>query len=217
MTISWHFPEDSVTFLRELEANNNRDWFAENKARYEVAFKQSAEDFIDQMTPKLDALVGVEHDSKLFRIFRDVRFSKDKTPYNTHIHISFFQKDSAKNTAHWFFGLEPDRVVIGVGEFAFAKEKLEPYRLRVAGEQGAALQKTLNSLLKKGATLHEPELKRVPKGFDADHPRADLLRRKGLAIWKTLGDAEIATHAGLISECGKAFRQIKPLYDWLNG
>lgn len=220
-TSSWAFPKDTVKFLKDLDKNNNRDWFKENKQRYESAWRDPAEEFAELMAVSLSELTGAEQVSKLFRIYRDVRFSKDKTPYNTHVHISFFnpeRKQAAANggcTPHWFFGLETDRVVLGAGAFDFDKVTLARYRQRVDGKDGERLQKLVDKLAKQGATLHEPALKKVPPGFGKDHPRGELLRCKGLVVWKNLGKPALASEGNLIALCKKEFKVLKPVNDWL--
>ena len=220
-TASWLFPKDTVKFLKDLEKNNNRDWFKEHKTRYETAVRDPAEEFAERMAAALSDLTGTEQISKIFRIYRDVRFSKDKTPYNCHVHISFFSPENMKVTArgcgtpHWFFGLETRRLVVGAGVFDFDKDELARYRKRVEGKEGEQLQKLLDRLAKKGITMHEPALKRVPKGFDADHPREALLRRKGLAVWNELGQPTLATQGNVVGLCRTAFKELRPVVDWL--
>jgi len=82
------FP-DTMAFLADLKAHNDRTWFAANKARYERVYKQPAEAFTAELRPRIQALAGQPMGAKLFRIHRDVRFSKDKSPYNTHLHLGF--------------------------------------------------------------------------------------------------------------------------------
>ncbi len=213
--MSWHFPAETVAFLADLRDNNNRDWFNENKSRYQRAFRHQAEAFVDPMTAALTDLTGVAHKSKIFRIYRDVRFSKDKTPYNAHLHISFLPTDPAAPSA-WFFGLDPDGLVLGAGIFAFEKAALIRYRDRVAGIDGEELVEIIDTLTRRGMHLGAPELKRVPTGYPAEHPRADLLRRKGMAVWHDFKDTKSATRGDLVATCGKTFATLKPLCDWLN-
>ncbi len=81
------FPTGTVLFLKGLRANNRRDWFNENKAAYEQDLEAPARAFCEVMRERLEALTGLSHDAKVYRIHRDLRFSKDKTPYNAHLHI----------------------------------------------------------------------------------------------------------------------------------
>lgn len=209
---AWHFPDDTVAFLLDLKANNDREWFAQNKNRYEQAVKQPAKAFCAQMEAELQALTGLAHGSKVYRIHRDLRFSKDKTPYNPHLHISFHAKGAP---AAWFFGLEPEQLVLGVGTFAFDKPALESYRNRVAGPEGTRLAALLESLSGEGLRIGEPELKRVPAGYAPDHASAALLRRKGLSAWTDLDDPDTAAGPNLIDSCVAGFGRVKPLFDWL--
>lgn len=205
------FPEESVTFLRGLKANNDKAWFAGNKAVYERAIKRPAEAFCRATVARLTALTGADHAAKVYRLHRDLRFSKDPTPYNAHLHISFTRSGGPA----WLFGLEPDRVVLGVGIMAFEKDALEAFRQRVDGAAGAALSAELDRLRGAGIRIGDPELKRVPRGFDPDHAQADLLRRKGLSAWKDFADPAVATRPDWMDTCLSGFRQLRPVYDWL--
>lgn len=212
---NWSFPEATITFLQELRANNNREWFQQNRTAYDENIKQPASTFCDLMTDDLERLTGRSHTAKIFRIHRDVRFSADKTPYNTHLHISFTPETDKSAVPSWMFGVDPGKCSIGVGTFAFDKSTLESYRTRVAGNDGAKLKKLLARLERGGVRVSEPELKRVPRGYDDQLPAKDLLRRKGLTGWIEYGDATMVTKAGITSSCLDDFKQLRPLFDWL--
>ena len=209
------FSAETLEFLETLKANNTRDWFQANKAVYERAVKQPAEAFSAEMACQLEDLTGIAHKPKVFRIHRDVRFSKDKTPYNAHIRISFSpMTDRDDVPPAWFFGFQPGHWALGTGVFAFEKRALERFRDRVAGEDGAALEKLLGALKKKKIRLSDPDLKRVPTGWPQDHARADLLRHKGLAAWIDREDVT-AIRPGMVKSCMSDFTRLKPLFDWL--
>ena len=209
------FPKSSVQFLRDLEANNTRDWFNANKAVYESALKAPAKAFADSMSEDLEELTGAAHAAKIFRIHRDLRFSKDKRPYNTHLHISFTPDMDLPAPPRWFFALETDRLVFGAGVFGFEKAPLEAFRERVSGPEGMKLEALLKTLLAKDARLGDPELKRVPAGYPKDHPRANLLRHKGLTAWTDIANPATASKPQFMKTCGKEFSRLKPLFDWL--
>ncbi|MCT7375702.1 DUF2461 domain-containing protein [Chelativorans salis] len=210
-----HFPAETLEFLVALRANNDRDWFAQNKAAYERAVKRPAEDFCRAITARLDELSGLPHRPKIFRIHRDIRFSRDKTPYNTHLHISFTPDTDAGHRPGWYFGLEPELLTVGTGVFEFKNADLDAFRARVAGEDGERLA-TLIEDFPVGIRLSKPELKRVPQPYPADHPRAELLRRKSLAGWVDFADPSKACESGFADRCFDAFVRLKPLFDWLN-
>ncbi len=205
---------ETCTFLRDLKANNTREWFQANKPAYEAALKAPSAAFADAMAAALEAACGEPCTPKVFRIHRDVRFSKDKTPYNAHLHISFAPE--GKPPA-WMFGLEPDRLVLGVGTFQFDKAELDAYRARIDGPDGAALAETLAKLQADGVRLSDPDLKRVPAPYPADHPRGDLLRHKGLAAWIDDLDQSQAFADQGPARCTAALVRLKPVFDWLRG
>lgn len=208
------FSNDTVDFLKALKANNDRDWFNANKARYERAVKQPAELFCNEMTGRLRRLTGTAHTAKVYRIHRDVRFSKDKTPYNAHLHVSFVPEIEQPSPT-WMFGLDPQRLAIGVGRLAFDKSGLDAFRNAVNGEAGTRLSKLLDRLREDGARVSEAELKRVPAPFAGDHPRADLLRRKGLSAWIDIEPPYIVSRPDFADRCEADFKRLKPLYSWL--
>lgn len=212
---NWHFPGETVSFLQALKANNNREWFMANKPVYENEVKKTAEFFCLLMTEKLEELTGKPQASKIYRIYRDVRFSKDKTPYNAHLHISF-ASEGAKMPA-FFFGLQPEQLTLGAGTFGFEGDRLDAYRQRILGKDGEKLATILKKLESSGFRISEPALKRVPRGFDANHPHADLLRHKGLAGWYDFPDTTPATTGDAPSRCLAVFKQLRPLFDWLSG
>lgn len=211
---AFHFAPKAVAFLTDLKANNNRDWFGDHKEDYDLYVKDASVAFCRLMVDALDGLTGSAHQSKIFRIYRDVRFAKDKTPYKPYQHILFAAGDHRHTKSAWFFGLEPDRLMLGAGKFSFDGEGLVRYREAVAGPRGAELAQILEALQGQGARLNEPQLKRVPSGYDKEHPRADLLRRKGLALWLDL-DVGAASEGDLVATCLAAFEQLRPLVGWL--
>ena len=210
------FSKDALKFLKDLKANNNRAWFNDHKNTYERDVKAPAKHFCEEMALSLEKLTGAAHGSKVFRINRDIRFSKDKTPYNAHLHISFIPQGKGAHPPHWFFGLDPTSLTIGVGNFAFEKQQLVDYRERVAGSDGAALAKLLAKLEKGGVRLGKVDLKRVPSPYGQDHPQAELLKRKGLSAWIDYEDTTPALDKAIIKTLTADFKKLKPVFDWLS-
>jgi len=117
----------------------------------------------------------------------------------------------------WFFGLEPDKLLVGAGIFAFEKTAINTYRERVAGAPGKALAKQLDQMRNAGIRVREPELKRVPSGFSSDLAHADLLRHKGLTAWADLpGGPAAAAKPTIVTASLSEFKKLKPLVVWLN-
>jgi uncharacterized protein (TIGR02453 family) len=210
----------AMAFLADLKANNDRDWFAAHRDAYDRAIRQPAEAFAAAAAPELEALAGRPVSVKIFRVHRDVRFSKDKSPYNAHLHIGFSLQPSqgaGRPTCGYYFGLEPERLHLGAGTFEFPGRALDAYRAAVADEvHGCALTALMQELERAGFRFGETELKRVPAPFPADHPRGDLLRRKGLAAWLELTDRRLIEGPALIGEVLGVFQALAPLNGWVD-
>ncbi len=188
---------ETLRFLKDLGENNSRDWFAANKADYQRFIRKPADAFRDRMTGDLGAQTGRELASRQFRINRDLRFSKDKTPYNTHIRMAFWPKGAVfegkdAQPPSFFLSIEPDHIRIGAGCMAFSKPVLAAYLQALESGDGDRIVSCLAEVETQGFGKGEPDLARPAKGFPAGHPHADLARHKGLAVWKTLEDTRAA-------------------------
>ncbi|MBF0463275.1 MAG: DUF2461 domain-containing protein [Magnetococcales bacterium] len=219
MDLSTFFPEARL-FLAELAANNAREWFTSQRDRYERVIRQPCELFCERASHGLEKLVGHPMEPRVYRIHRDLRFSQDRTPYNTHLHIGFFRFATAGKRAcgGFFFGIETGRMMVGAGNFVFPEDVLARYRTRVDdSEEGEHLAALLRRLTEEGFRAKEIELKRVPRGYASDHPRADLLRRKSLAIFEDIYPTPAQQHQDPVQLfLGRAERLVV-LYDWILG
>jgi len=214
------FPQEGIAFLAGLRNNNEREWFNARKAIFKTALEEPAKAFVSELCERLPALSGEPVAGKIFRIYRDVRFSKDKTPYNPHIRIGFVGQGTAGRAIDpsFYFSLEPDKVIFGTGCLEFSKPGLEIYRHAVANSDvGATLEDLLANLTKSGLALDEPALKKVPRGFDADHPQADLLKHKGVTVWRETGITDDLSSPAFADAAIKQFKAMLPLYSWLTG
>lgn len=197
---------DARRFLSALAANNTRDWFQANKARYEADLKKPAIALLDLLTDQWGREIGQPLKPKLFRANRDVRFSKDKTPYHTHLHMLWAEADGPG----WFLGISPDYVTAGAGIMGMDKDRLTAWRAAVDSPLGAELAELVDGL---DARLDPPELKRVPAPYDKDHPQQALLRRKSFALWRDI--AARCETADLADATVSAFRAVRPAMDLL--
>ena len=180
--------EGSRTFLVDLKANNSREWFSENKQRYEADLKKPGADFARAFAEELSVRTGVKFKPKVYRIHRDLRFSKDKTPYNAHLHIAAIPTEGGADCPAFMFGLDDAGVTLGLGVFAFTRGGLSIWRDTVAGEKGRDICRLMGELEAQGARFSEEDLKRVPAPFKPEHPHGALLRRKGFAVWRDYAD-----------------------------
>ncbi len=205
-------------FFAELRENNRRNWYEAQKARYVDEIKKPAEFFAGLMAEDLSRLTGQTLSPKLFRIHRDVRFSKDKTPYNTHLHLMWSPVRGDALTPSWFFGLGQDYFILGLGIMGLKGPALTQYRAFV-DKQGDALQAALDQAgAAAGARISDwgpAPLKRVPKPYDPDHPHADLITRKALAISAEMPDDWDKT--GLVAAVNARAAQLLPVWTVLAG
>ena len=209
------FSDETLAFLSGLKANNSRDWFDANRKTYEGAVKAPAKAFSDIMAGELERLTGAAQKPKIFRINRDIRFSKDKSPYNAHIHISWTPVGGGDAPA-FMFGVSTEYCTVGCGMFEFPKPMLERFRETIAGAGGKELGQMIDGLVADGYRLSEPALKRVPAGFPAEHPYAALSLHKGLALWRDYEGPRSAAEPGLVERCLGDFETLLPFWRFLS-
>lgn len=201
------FAKTAPAFFHELAIEMNRDWFLENKARYEAEWVQPMTALLAKVRTGLAAAYKplALGEPKVMRIHRDVRFSKDKAPYKTHIGAVITvagKKVGEGGNAAMYVHLGTDEEFVGVGLYMFDPERLARWRKQVAGKAGEELARLMAKLRGAGYEVggHD-DYKKVPRGFAPDHPRADLLKQRGL----TAGPGPIPR--GLLHKPGLA--------DWL--
>lgn len=202
---------DARRFLSDLARNNSRDWFAAHKPDYDAALKAPATLLMDQIAHDLSRDPGWTVRPKLFRAHRDVRFSKDKTPYHTHLHMLWVIQGRGVETG-LFFGISPDYVKAGGGVMAFDKEALMRWRAFVDAPTGATFETLCADLARDGLTPDAPALKRVPPTYDKNHPRGDLLKRKGMTLWR---DIPAARWDAPMAELRDTFNRLHPFLSQL--
>ena len=206
------FTANALTFLNDLSRNNTRDWFADNKATYDAEIKQPAKAFGAVIAAGLEQQTGERFTAKLFRINRDLRFSKDKTPYHTHLHMLWTLDTPGRQSPGFFFGISPDNVSLGGGVMGFDKPVLTDWRQAVDGAFADRLKARMDHAAAHGFHPRDPELKRVPAPYDKDHPHGDLLRRKGLVLWRALDPSEYGTPLNALKT---GFTQLSPVLEEL--
>lgn len=215
------FDGDAMGFWHELAIHMSRDWFVDNKARYEASWVEPMQAL---MTSVRDRLVKVYAPMKIgepnvMRIYRDVRFAKDKTPYKTHIAavIRPAGKPAAKiGTAVLYLHLGLDEEYVGVGAYQFDPAKLVKWRKLVAGKGGGEIEQLIAKLRKAGYDVHSYEqYKKVPTGFAPDHPRAELLTYKGLTCSFPEIPRGLITKPGFADWVFEHARATAPLVAWL--
>jgi uncharacterized protein (TIGR02453 family) len=217
------FSKKTVTFLQDLAANNNRDWFMVHRPEYEAMVLEPAKAFVRAMGERLRRLspeinADPRPDGSLFRIYRDTRFSTDKSPYKIHLGIFFWEgKGPRMECSGYYFHLEPPTLMLGAGLYVFSRPLLERFRkAAVDPEYGDELTAIAGNIVSRpGFSLGGKHYKRLPPGTDPAHPNAELLLHNGLyAGWETKIPAEFYS-SSLIDYCWERFCPLEPLHRWL--
>jgi uncharacterized protein (TIGR02453 family) len=216
------FSRELTGFLAELEQNNSKAWFDEQRERYERLMLEPAKKFVAAMQPALATIspnlrgeprVG----GSIMRVARDTRFGKDKTPYKGHLDMMFWEGTGpSKESPSFFMRIGARTLTIGAGLHSFTPEQLEHYRQAVAEEaSGAALRDAIRAVSARGFALNEPHYKRVPQGFAATHPNGALLRHSALYVWRTDPVPEALFGPGAVEYFRQLFVALRPIQAWL--
>ena len=206
------FPAEGMEFLRELKENNDREWFTPRKEVYQTQVLAPMVELVallhGEMLRFAPDYVG-EPKKCVFRIYRDTRFAKDKTPYKTHVAAAMWKNGGEKSQrAGFYFSVSPEEVEVGGGLYGPEPAVLLRVRQYVA-EHHQAFRKTFTG------ELYGESAARAPKGFEAGHPAMDLIRHKHFAVIDTLAPG-LATTSKLFPELVKRFEAITPLVDFVN-
>ena len=191
------FTPASIAFLKELRANNNREWFSQHKSRYEEDVLDVALDFVQSMhDPLLEfaphfTAVPKRMGGSLMRVYRDTRFSKDKTPYKTNIGIQFrHQQAKDVHSPGYYVHIDPDEVFLGVGLWRPATEALAGIRQRISDGQAEWQRAIGDNAFRRQFRLGGETLTRPPRGFDRDHPMIEDLKRKDFIAVRNMSPDE---------------------------
>ncbi len=179
--------DEALAFCRELDATNTKEWFEPRKEHYVQNIRKPAELFCDLMADELGQMTGTGHTGKVMRIYRDVRFSKDKRPYNAHLHMSWSPNVAAGTLAPgWFFACSPDMLTLNMGLHGLDGDGLARVR-SVVDRHGDELSQAIAETGFGFSAWGDAPLKKVPAPYAADNPHGDLLKRRNLILDAPLG------------------------------
>ncbi len=205
----------TLSYLSALKKNNNRDWFEKNRPSYETA-KADVQKFIQELIPELSkfdkALVGLEGKKCMFRINRDVRFSKDKTPYKTNFGASIKPGGKKSPLPGYYLHLDPTSAFLAGGIWMPEPDKLNAIRQEI-DYNFKDFQKIVNdkNFKKHFGTLSQDEkLVNVPKGYLKDNPAAEFLKLKSFVAYKNISAKE-TTSKIFIKQCVETFKAMHAL------
>ena len=215
-----HFSNEAIKFLRGLKRNNDRVWFAARKDVYEQELKEPMLKLIGEINEAMAEFAPMHlrpPQKIMMRIYRDIRFAKDKRPYKTHV-SAWWVRDGLQKTsgAGFYLSVNPEEVVIAAGAYMPEREQLLAIRRYLAehhGEFRAVMKgKKMRSLMTED---DGSALTRAPKGFPEDHPAIDLLKKKQWAVWSRL-PGERALKATLVKDVVERFKAAAPMIAMLN-
>ncbi|MGQ7856485.1 DUF2461 domain-containing protein [Pedobacter sp. WC2501] len=210
-------PSSSFEFLRLLKNNNEREWFNDHKADYQkelASIEAFAQDLLDLMNTH-DVIETPSGKKSLYRIYRDTRFSNDKTPYKTHWSGSF-KRAGKQRRGGYYFHIEPGNSFVAGGFFGPSPQDLKLIRENIAFD-AQPLRDILNNktFIASFETLKGEQLKTAPKGFDGDHQDIDLLRYKQFLLIHRFADQEVLSKNYLVY-CNQEFRNMRPFFDYMS-
>lgn len=199
------FPAAALDFYDDLEVDNTKTFWTAHKDVYETAVKAP-------MTALVRGLEEEFGEAKVFRPYRDVRFAKDKTPYKTNQGAWISRGPSTG----WYVEVAAPGVRVGAGFYDASSERLGRIRDAIADKRrGAQLQRILTRLEGTGWELRGDKLKTTPRGYDADHPRIELLRHKSITVAKSYGFEPLIHTPQLLDQVRSDWRAAAPLIDWI--
>ena len=214
------FSAEGIEFFRKLMKNNRREWFQPRKEIFETKLKQPMRELVHEVNREMARFAPeyvTDPDKAIYRIYRDTRFSKDKTPYKDHIAASFHRSGAnSGGEGGYYFAVSHKEVAIGGGIYMPMPETLKAVRAHLA-EHHEEFRKIVRgkAVRKLYGDVHGEQLTRPPKGFTPDHPAADLVRYKQLLFYVELAPA-LATSRELQPTIVAHFRAITPFLQYLN-
>jgi uncharacterized protein (TIGR02453 family) len=205
--------KDTLRFLAALEAHNDRDWFKANKPLFEAA-QANMKAFMQAVEAELGKTDHIEG-SKLFRIYRDVRFAKNKAPYKTSFGTSFRRATNLLRGGYYLH-VQPGQSFAGGGFWAPNPADLKRIRDEFTGDDKSIRTITGGAdFVKFFGSLRGDEVKTAPKGFDRNHPAIGLIRKKQFIVQRAFSDSAV-TSPGFLSEVRQTFEAMRPYFDYMS-
>ena len=210
----------ALEFLRKLSRNNNREWFEKNKPRYldiKADFEGFVSDLLNEMILVDESLAGLDPKKLVFRIYRDIRFSKDKTPYKTHLSAGLSPTGKGTGVPGYYFQIEPgNKSMIASGLYLPSAELLGKIRQEIDynGEQLTKILSEKNFKKLYGKFWDGDKLKTMPKGYAKEHPHIEFLKLKSFMVTHSFTDSEVLNKK-FMQQLVASMKAAKPLNDFL--
>ncbi|MGF4043159.1 DUF2461 domain-containing protein [Paenarthrobacter nitroguajacolicus] len=198
-------PTAAFRFYAELEENNNREWWLEHKTTYDAEVKGPLTALLSELEPKFGP-------AKIFRPNRDIRFSQDKSPYKT-AQGAFA---ASQEGVGFYLQISADGLLIGGGYHSHTPAQLARFRAAVdVPDSGSELQRIVDAVAEAGFAIEGEKLKTVPRGFDKDHPRAELLKHKSLSASVELSQPDWLSTPAARDEIAAHWEKLRPMVEWV--
>ncbi len=216
-----NYPKETIPFLKSIQSNNTKEWFEAHKDHYTQYILEPSRAFVEEMgehlqalVPTINAIPKINH--SLFRIYRDTRFSKDKTPIKSKVGVIFWQGTHIRMQSSCFYlHFSPKELLVASGIRTFDPDLLSAYRDYIKVDANREeLHAILETLRNKGYTIEEPHYKRLPKVFEKGMSQEYLTRMKAVAVYHSLKPSTISSKQ-FIPELYKHYEQFLPLQQWL--
>ena len=217
VTVATEFPHGAARFLGSLSRNNRRAWFDKHRDEYEELVLEPAKEFVIDLGAKLQRLrprvqVDPRTNYGVKRINRDIRFSKNKKPYKDHQTLWWWEGREKEASPGYWFDLHPKSVILAVGLYMAEPKVLDRYRQAVVDDPtGGSLDRMVKGFERRGYKLEGSTKKRVPRGFDPEHPRARYLKHDGIYAWRETP----LPRGDFVAHCFAHYRTLTPLQEWL--
>ena len=215
------FPEETITFLSDLAKNNKKAWFDAHRNDYERYLAWPARAFTEAIGERLvDIAPGIIAEPRIngsiFRIYRDARFSKNKTPYKKHLGIFCWEGEGPKmECPGFYFHLEPPNLMLGGGIRIFSKPLLEEFRRSVVHPKHGIKLAGAVAKVSKGLDIGGRHYKRIPRDYDPEHPFAQFLLFNGLTASIETKIPDVLHTPEIVDYCFDMFRKMLPMHEWL--
>ena len=218
------FPKEAIQFFNDLSSHNTKQWFEENRKTFDEQVMAPAQAFVMEMGERLESIVpnivaDPRRDRSIFRIHRDTRFSKDKSPFKNRLAMFFWSGPRKKlENSGFYLHIDASSILLGVGLHTFTKPLLEAYREAVIHPvQGSKLVKAIEEVTQNSDyKIGGEHYKKTPRGYDPEHPNAKWLVHNGIYAYLEDTHPKDLHSADFLDFCFQHFKNMSPIHQWIS-
>ncbi|RQV96743.1 DUF2461 domain-containing protein [bacterium] len=217
------FPTEAIQFYQDLNQNNDKFWFEQNRKNFDEQVMKPAQAFVVELGKRLESIApnivaDPRRDKSIFRIHRDTRFSEDKSPFKTHLAIFFWEGHRKKlENSGFYLQISPASLMLAAGLYIFPTPLLEVYREAVIhARHGDKLIKAIEQVKRHSDyKIGGEHYKKTPRGYEADHPNAKLLLHNGIYAYLETSHPKELHSAEFVDFCFEHFKNMAPIHQWI--